>query len=388
MKALVYKGPRNVSVTDVADPVIELPTDALVRITATNICGSDLHMYEGRTDFESGRVMGHENQGEVVAVGDGVEKLQLGDMVTLPFNVACGYCQNCERGLTSYCLTMNPAEGVAGAAYGFADMGPYQGGQAEYLRVPHADFNALVLPEDARDRENDYVMLADIWPTGYHATVMAGVKPGDSVVVVGAGPVGLLAAYSAVLKGASQVFLVDRHQDRLRLAESIGAIPIDDTQVSPVDQIMDSTDGIGADAGCECVGYQAHDPQGHEDSSQTMNTLIHSVRFGGGLGVVGVFPPEDPGAQDDLAQHGKVPLDWGLLWFKGQRVGTGQAPVKRYNRELCQLIHQDKAKPSFLVSHELPLDEAPNAYKHFDARDDGWTKVVLKPNGTKGHGAH
>ncbi len=384
MKALVYNGPREVSVTDVADPVIERPTDALVRITATNICGSDLHMYEGRTDFESGRVMGHENQGEVVAVGDGVEKVQVGDMVTLPFNVACGYCQNCERGLTSYCLTMNPAEGVAGAAYGFADMGPYQGGQAEYLRVPHADFNALVLPEDAREKESDYVMLADIWPTGHHATELAGVKPGDSTVVVGAGPVGLLAAYSAVLKGAGQVFLVDRHPDRLRLAESIGAIPIDDSQVSPVDQIMDATDGVGADTGCECVGYQAHDPQGHEDSALTMNTLIHSVRYGGGLGVVGVFPPEDPGGHDELSQHGKVPLDWGLLWFKGQHVGTGQAPVKRYNRELCQLIHEGKAEPSFLVSHELPLEEAPNAYQHFDARDDGWTKVVLKPNGTNG----
>jgi len=388
MKALTYNGPRDVSVTEVADPVIEQPTDALVRITTTNICGSDLHMYEGRTDFESGRVIGHENQGEVIAVGDSVDQVRVGDMVTLPFNVACGYCQNCERGLTSYCLTMNPADGVAGAAYGYADMGPYQGGQAEYLRVPHADFNALVLPEDAREKENDYVMLADIWPTGHHATELAGVEPGDSVVVAGAGPVGLLAAYSAMLKGAGQVFVVDRHPDRLGLAESIGAIPMDDTQVSPVDQIMDATDGIGADAGCECVGYQAHDAGGHEDPAMTMNTLIHSVRYGGGLGVVGVFPPEDPGGRDESAKEGRIGLDWGELWFKALRVGTGQAPVKHYNRELCQLIHEGKATPSFLVSHELPLDEAPDAYRHFDARDDGWTKVVLKPNGTHGHGAH
>lgn len=277
---------------------------------------------------------------------------------------------------------MNPTEGVAGAAYGYADMGPYPGGQAEYLRVPHADFNALVLPQDAREKENDYVMLADIWPKGHHATVLAGVEPGDSVVVTGGGPVGLLAAYSATLKGASQVFVIDRHPDRLRLAESIGAIPIDDTRASPVDQIMDSTDGIGADAGCECVGYQAHDAQGHEHPAMTMNTLIQSVRYGGGLGVFGVFPPQDPGAQDESAQEGRIGLDWGMLWFKALRVGTGQTPVKRYNRELCELIHEDKARPSFLVSHELPLDAAPDAYRHFDARDDGWTKVVLKPGGT------
>jgi glutathione-independent formaldehyde dehydrogenase len=137
------------------------------------------------------------------------------------------------------------------------------------------------------------------------------------------------------------------------------------------------------DAGCECVGYQAHDPQGNEDPALTMNTLIQSVRFGGGLGVVGVFLPEDPGAPDEAARSGKVGLGWGLLWFKAQRVGTGQAPVKRYNRELAQLIHQGKANPSLLVSHEVPLEEAPDAYGHFDARDDGWTKVVLKPNGSR-----
>ena len=201
MKAVVYQGPRDVAVTDVPDAKIERPTDVLVKVTTTNICGSDLHMYEGRTSFEQGRTFGHENMGEVVEVGQGVEKVKVGDRVVLPFNISCGFCKNCERGLTNYCLTTQPDPSAAGAAYGFADMGPYGGGQAELLRVPFGDHNALRLGEDAQEKENDYVMLSDIFPTGYHATEMAGVIPGDSVVIAGAGPVGLMAALSATIKG-------------------------------------------------------------------------------------------------------------------------------------------------------------------------------------------
>jgi glutathione-independent formaldehyde dehydrogenase len=174
MKALVYNGPRDVSVKDVPEPKIEQPTDVLVKITTTNICGSDLHMYEGRTDMEPGRVLGHENLGRVTEVGPAVERIKVGDMVCVPFNVACGHCENCERGLTNYCLAANPDPQIAGAAYGFADMGPWNGGQAEYLLVPWADFNCLRLPEDAGEKLDDYVLLADIFPTGYHATEMAG----------------------------------------------------------------------------------------------------------------------------------------------------------------------------------------------------------------------
>jgi threonine dehydrogenase-like Zn-dependent dehydrogenase len=258
-------------------------------------------------------------------------------------------------------------------------MGPYRGGQAEYLRVPYADFNCLELPGDADEKESDYVMLADIFPTGYHATELAGVSPGESVVVYGAGPVGLMAAYSSIIRGASQVMVVDRLPDRLRLVEQMGAIPIDDSKQSPVDTVMKMTGGKGADKGCECVGYQAHDPQGEEHPSQTMDELIKSVRASGRLGVVGVFLPKDPGASTSLAKKGQVAFDWGLLWSKGQRVGTGQANVKAYNRRLRDLIHQGRAKPSFIVSHQVPLDSAPEAYAHFDARDEGWTKVILKP---------
>jgi glutathione-independent formaldehyde dehydrogenase len=379
MKAVVYEGPRTVSVTDVPDARIERPTDVLVRITTTNICGSDLHMYEGRTDFETGRWFGHENLGQVIEVGTAVDKVTVGDYVVVPFNVACGHCKNCERGLTNYCLTAQPNKEWAGAAYGFADMGPWPGGQAELLRVPWGDFNCLRLGEDAEERQTDYVMLADIFPTGYHATEMAGVKPGDQTVIYGAGPVGLMAAYSAILKGASKVMVVDRHPDRLKLAEEIGAIPIDDSAVDPVEAVNEMTMGLGADNGCECVGYQAHDTDGHEHPNMTLNRLVQSVRFTGGIGVVGVYIPQDPGSPDDLAKRGQVAFDFGQFWFRGQTLGSGQCPVKKYNRPLRDLIAGGKAKPSWIVSHEISLDGAPEAYEHFDNRDDGWTKVVLHP---------
>lgn len=381
MKALVYNGPKDVSIEEVPDPKIEQPTDVLVKITTTNICGSDLHMYEGRTDVEKGKVLGHENLGEVIEVGPAVSKVKVGDLVCLPFNVSCGFCRNCERGYTGACLTVNP--GKAGGAYGYAGMGPYDGGQAEYLRVPYADFNCLVLPEGAKEKESDYVMLADIWPTGYHATELACVEPGESVVIYGAGPVGLFAAYSSMLKGASQVFVIDRLKDRLALVKEIGATPIDDSKGSPVEQVLELTDGQGADKGCECVGYQAHDTEGNEQPNMTMNDLVASVRATGKLGVVGVFPSKDPKSPDKLEKKGQIAFDLGKFFEKGLSMGSGQCNVKMYNRQLCELIAAGKAKPSFMVSHELPLEDAPDAYKHFDDRDKGWTKVVLKPGAAR-----
>jgi threonine dehydrogenase-like Zn-dependent dehydrogenase len=382
MRALVYNGARDVRVKDVPDARIEAPTDVLVRVTTTNICGSDLHMYEGRTSLEPGRIIGHENVGQVAEVGAAVWRVKVGDYVCIPFNVACGSCANCERGYTSACLTMNP--GQPGAGYGYADMGPYEGGQAEYLRVPHGDFNCLVLPEDAQEKESDYVMLADIFPTGYHATELAQVRPGESVVIYGAGPVGLMAALSAQIRGAGQVMVVDRLADRLKLAEDLGAIPIDDSQGGHVERILELTGGKGAHKGCECVGYQAHDPRGDEHPNMTMNDLVKSVRATGRLGVVGVFVPEDPKGPDRLAKEGEIAFAFGEFWSKGLSMGTGQAPVKAYNRYLCELIRQGKVNPSFIVSHELGLDQAPEAYRHFDDRDEGWTKVVLKPGVTAG----
>jgi glutathione-independent formaldehyde dehydrogenase len=376
MKAVVYGGPRKIEVQEVADPRIEQPTDALIRITSTNICGSDLHMYEGRTSVEKGTVLGHENLGEVIEVGNAVVRVKRGDRVCLPFNIACGFCRNCEKGQTGFCLTTNP--GNAGAAYGYAEMGPYRGGQAEYLRVPFADFNCLRLPEDAVEREDDYVMLSDIFPTGWHATRLAELRPGESVVIYGCGPVGLMAAYSAMLQGAEKVMVVDRHPDRLRLAEQIGAIAIDDAAGCPVERVMELTKGRGADKGCECVGWQAHDPAGKEHPNDTMNKLVKSVRATGVLGVVGVFVPEDPKSPDKLMKEGQIAFDLGEFFSKGLRMGSGQANVKAYNRELRNLIHAGRAKPSFIISHRLGLSAAPDAYAHFDARKEGWTKVVLK----------
>ena len=377
MKAVVYNGPRDVAVSNVPDARIEKPTDAVVRMTATNICGSDLHMYEGRTSFEKGRVFGHENLGQVIEIGSGVDRVKKGDWVCLPFNVGCGFCENCERGLTGFCLTCNP--GTAGAAYGFAEMGPYQGGQAELLRVPYADFNCLSLPADAAEKQDDYVMLSDIFPTGWHATELAGVLPGETVAIYGAGPVGLMATHSAMIKGAARVFVVDAHDDRLALAKKLGGIPVDMRRCDPVQEILGHTDGLGTDRGCECVGYQCCDRHGKEASSYTMNSLVASTKATGGIGVVGVFVPQDPGAKDELAKQGKMAFDFGALWFKGQQIKTGQANVKAYNRRLRDLIHVGKAAPSAIISHRLGLNQAPDAYQHFDARDEGWTKVVLKP---------
>ncbi|GAB1646714.1 glutathione-independent formaldehyde dehydrogenase [Krasilnikovia sp. MM14-A1259] len=378
MKAVVYRGPRRVAVEQVADPTIETATDAVVRITTTNICGSDLHMYEGRTAVEEGTVLGHENLGVVEAVGDAVGRITVGDRVSVPFNITCGTCRNCVAGWTSYCTRTNPTEGVDGAAYGYANMGPYPGGQAEYLRVPYADFNLLELPPgDAH--ENDFTMLSDIFPTGWHGVQLSGMQPGDRVAVFGAGPVGLLAAHSAMIRGASQVFVVDKERDRLDLAVKIGATPVDFSTADPVDQIMDATDGIGVDRGVEAVGYQAHDPSGQEHPELVLDNLVKTVRSTGGIGVVGVYVPQDPGAATDQAKHGRIAFDYGTFFTKGQTMGTGQCPVKRYNRQLRDLIITGHATPSFLVSHELPLDDAATGYERFDNRDSGWTKVLLRP---------
>jgi glutathione-independent formaldehyde dehydrogenase len=378
MKALVYRGPHDVRVADVDDATIEDPTDVVVRITTTNICGSDLHMYEGRTAVEEGTVLGHENTGVIEAVGSAVGRFSVGDRVSVPFNVACGTCQNCQTGWTSFCTRMNPTEGMDGAAYGYANMGPYRGGQAEYLRVPMADFNLLALPPGT-EHENDFTMLSDVFPTGWHGVELSGMRAGETVAVFGGGPVGLMAAHAAMIKGASQVFVVDQHPDRLRLAEQIGATAVDFSAGDPADQIVEATHGAGTDRGVEAVGYQAHDHEGDEHPELVLDNLVRTVRTTGGIGVVGVYVPEDPDASDDGAKQGRIGFDYGTFFTKGQSMGTGQAPVKRYNRRLRDLIVAGRATPGWIVSHELALDEAADGYDHFDRREDGWTKVLLHP---------
>ncbi|MCI4351378.1 MAG: glutathione-independent formaldehyde dehydrogenase [Thermoplasmata archaeon] len=383
MKAVVYKGPFKVAVDNVPDPKIEHPNDAIVRITSSCICGSDLHMYEGRTAAKPGIIFGHENMGLVEKVGAGVKLLQTGDRVVLPFNVGCGFCRNCQRGYTGYCLTVNP--GFAGGAYGYVAMGPWRGGQAELLQVPFADFNALVLPP-GKKHEADFALLADIFPTGYHGAELAKVTPGETVAVFGAGPVGLMAAYSCLLRGASRVFVVDHVKERLDKAKEIGGIPVNFDVADAVQQIRDQTEGRGVDKSIDAVGYQAvaqgspaAGGKAKEIPNIVLNQLIEVTAPTGALGIPGLYVPSDPGGVDEAAKKGSLSINFGRLFEKGLRLGTGQCNVKTYNAYLRDLIIAGRAKPSFVVSHELPLDKAPDAYDKFDKRVDGYTKVVLHP---------
>ena len=397
MKAVVYRGPMKMEVETVEQPRIMNPTDAIVKVTSAAICGSDLHMYEGRTTVETGKIFGHEILGVIEQAGDAVRQLRVGDRVVLPFNIACGCCFNCARGYTNACLTLNP-EG-AGAAYGYAGMGPYQGGQAQFVRVPYAEFNALKIPEAAGQKdEDDFLMLADIFPTAYHATELAQVKTGMSVAIYGAGPVGLLAALSAQLKGASEIYVIDRVPERLRKAKQIDAIPIDFTDGDPVGQIQELRKSnkrmlaamrpgeekmAGVACGIDAVGYQARD-ESHPDTekpTQVIDDLTRLVNPTGSIGLIGVFMKQDPGGADPHAQKGEFNLPLGQIWEKGITLGMGQAPVKKYNYLLRDLIIAGKANPGLIVSHHLSLDAAPDAYKKFDERVDGYNKVVLKPNG-------
>ena len=392
IKGVVYEGERDVSVKTVDEPEIEDPNDVVIDVTTTCICGSDLHMYEGRTSAEPGIVFGHETMGVVSETGDGVSSLEIGDRIVAPFNVACGFCENCEDGLTGFCQNVNQTGDVpAGGAYGYVGMGPYQGGQAEKLRVPYADFNALQLPDEGH--EDSFSLLADIFPTGWHGTELADLQPGDSVAVFGAGPVGLMAAYSAKIKGAGEIYVVDRVPSRLDLAEEhCDANPINFDEGDPVKQII-AEHGGEVDKGVDAVGYQALDPDetdkgddysynpAKENPAIVINSLIQAVRPTGKLGIPGLYVPEDPGAPDDAAAEGRLGIDFGKLFEKGQSLGTGQANVKAYNREIRDLIIEGRADPSWVVSHRVDLEEAPEMYDRFDNREGetAFTKVLLEP---------
>lgn len=395
MKAVVYRGPMKVEVENVDTPRIQAPTDAVVKVSSAAICGSDLHMYEGRTSVAPGTIVGHEIMGTIDQVGPGVQQLKVGDRVVLPFNIACGCCFNCSRGFTNACLTTNPE--AAGAAYGYSGMGPYSGGQAQYVRVPYADVNALKLPGQAGDDfEDDFLMLADIFPTAFHATELAQVSTGKSVAIYGAGPVGLLSALCCQLKGASEIYVVDRVSARLEKVDQIGATPISFEDGDPIEQIRDRRKSnrylreamrpgeekmSGVMCGIDAVGYQARDENdpGKEKHTQVIDDLAELVNPTGAIGLIGVYLPEDPGGSDPHAQKGEYIIPEGKIWNKGITIGRGQCPVKKYNYLLRDLIISGKANPSFIISHHLPIEAAPDAYQEFDKRDDGYTKVVLQP---------
>jgi glutathione-independent formaldehyde dehydrogenase len=398
MKAVTYEGTRKMEVSSEPKPKLKAPTDAILRVTTAGICGSDLHMYDGRTDLSRGTVVGHEIMGVIDEVGEAVTSLKPGDRVVLPFNIACGFCYNCIRGFTSACLTMNPE--TAGAAYGYAGMGPYKGGQAEFVLVPHADFNGLKLPgKEGDDWEDDFLLLSDVFPTGFHAAELACVGPGKTVAIFGAGPVGLLAAHSSILKGASEVYVVDAIPERLEKAAEFGAIPVDINNGNPVEQIFalrKKNRGIqgglrpgeekmkGVDCVIDAVGYQARDDKDFkkENPMQVLENCLEVVNPTGAIGIIGVYMAPDPGGKDRDGKQGIFPFPMAKVFEKGLTIGSGQAPVKKYNEQLRDLIVNGRARPGVIVSHHINIEDAPDAYKKFDKRVDGYTKVVIRFAGT------
>jgi glutathione-independent formaldehyde dehydrogenase len=374
----------------VPDPTIEAPTDAIIRVTSAAICGSDLHMFAGRTAAAPDTVLGHEPLGIVEEIGAAVTSVHRGDRVVIPFNVACGQCFNCVRGFTSACLAVTPD--TVGGAYGYSGLGTFRGAQAELLRVPFADRNCLALPGTAGDAwEDDFVLLADVFPTGWYANELAGVEAGSTVAVFGAGPVGLLAAYGALLSSAAEVYVVDGVTERLAKAASIGATPIDFRNGDPVEQIFEARRARprtlvhpqmpGVMCGIEAVGYQATDWEHptEENPARVIEDLIRLVNPTGRIGSVGLYVSNDPGGLNPHAKRGEFRISFGKLWEKSLSLGMGQTPVARFAPLLRDLIVAHKATPSFIVSHRLPLEQAPQAYLLFEQRVEGCTKVLLKP---------
>src|SRR5436190_12900803 len=397
-KGVAYIEPGKVEVQSIDYPKLEVqdgpgvhpdnvgrqtPHGAIVKIVATNICGSDQHMVRGRTTAPAGLVLGHEITGEVIEAGPGVEFIKKGDLVSVPFNIACGRCRMCKEGNTGVCLNVNPDR--PGSAYGYVDMGGWVGGQAEYVLVPYADWNLLKFPdkEQALEKILDLTMLSDIFPTGYHGAYTAGVASGSTVYVAGAGPVGLAAAYSAQLLGAAVVIVGDLIPERLEQARSFGAEPIDVTKGDPKDQIQEILGEPEVDAAVDAVGFEAHghgSDADHEAPATVLNSIMDVTRAAGKLGIPGLYVTADPGGVDDAAKHGSLSLRIGLGWAKSHSFTTGQCPVMRYHYDLMQMILNDRAQIAKAVNATvISLDEAPQGYEDFDK--GAAKKFVLNPHG-------
>jgi glutathione-independent formaldehyde dehydrogenase len=393
VKGVVVHGARDVRVEDVADAELEATTDVLMRVTSSGLCGTDLHIYEGRMGDADGMLIGHEPLGVVEDVGSAVVSIRRGDRVVAATHICCGFCAQCVAGRSALCLTNNP--GSAGAAYGYPGMGGYRGCQTEFVRIPRADSNCLRLPgEPHDDYEHDFILLADAFPTGFHATELAHVGPGDSVAIFGAGAIGLLAGLSARLRGAGDIFVVDHITARLDKAGEMGFVPVDFAATDPVTEIRDrlarrrsgpafrSEDAdLGVACGIDAVGFQARSRANPavEDRHWVIAALAALVRPGGTVGIIGVFIDTDHGLGDTPDGHGVIPVPWGTLFKKGIRVGLGRDHDLRYNRRLRDLILSGQARPGTVVSHRLPLRDAPDAYRRFDERRDGYTKIVFEP---------
>ncbi|MGC5166831.1 formaldehyde dehydrogenase, glutathione-independent [Luteimicrobium sp. DT211] len=399
-RAVAYEGPGKVQVIDIDYPTFELkdgpgvnpanvgrkvPHGAIVKTVATNICGSDQHMVRGRTTAPQNLVLGHEITGEVVEVGPDVEFVKVGDLVSVPFNIACGRCKNCKERKTGICLNVNPDR--PGSAYGYVDMGGWVGGQANYVLVPYADFNALVFPDKDRAMEKilDLAMLSDIFPTGFHGAVTAGVGVGSTVYVAGAGPVGLAAATGALLLGAGAVIVGDMNADRLAQARSFGCETVDLTKGDPVDQIEQILGVPEVDCGVDAVGFEAkgHGAGAKEAPATVLNDLMDLTAAGGALGIPGLYVTGDPGGIDEAAKKGSLSLSLGTGWAKSLSFTTGQCPVMKYNYGLMQAILHDRVHIAKNVgATAISLDDAPRGYAEFD--QGAAHKYVIDANGYLG----
>ncbi|GAB2867506.1 glutathione-independent formaldehyde dehydrogenase [Actinoallomurus bryophytorum] len=390
MRAVVFTGTRSVMVQDVPDAELEEPTDVVVRVTSSAICGTDLHMYDGRTGAEPGLVFGHEPLGVVERAGSAVEMVERGDRVVIPTHLYCGVCVNCARGLSAACLRVRP--GGFGAAYGYAGMGAYRGAQAELLRVPYADANCVPVPgEPGDDLEDDLVLLADAFVTGWHATELAEIRAGSTVAVFGAGTIGLLAAYGSLLKGAAEVYVVDAVPDRLDKAGELGAVPVDYRQGDPVERIRElrRKGGLpigeeamgGVEAAIDAVGFQACDRSvpGEENPAQVIADLARLVNPAGHIGIIGVHTEKDLHPAPQGYADGRLTVPWATFFAKGVSVRFGRTHDRRYTVLLRDLVLSGRARPSTVVSHHGGLDDAPVLYRSFDRRADGVIKAVLRP---------
>jgi glutathione-independent formaldehyde dehydrogenase len=397
-RAVVYQGPGKVSVESVDYPELVLrpgpgvppvnenrpcPHGVILRVVATNICGSDQHMVRGRTTAPVGLVLGHEITGEVVERGPDVEYREVGDLVSVPFNVACGRCRNCVDRRTDVCLNVNDHPG---GAYGYVDMGGWHGGQAEYVMVPYADWNTLRYDDRDRAMEKilDLTMLTDIFPTGYHGCIQARVGTGSTVYIAGGGPVGQAAATAALLLGAATVIVGDPNEGRRALSRSFGCEAVDPLAGSLPEQLEQLLGVPEVDAAVDCVGFEAkghHD--GTEQNAAVLNQAMDVTRAAGGIGIPGLYVTEDPGATDEAARHGSVSLRFGIGWAKSLSFATGQTPTMQYNRALREAILADRVHIARNVNATvLPLEEAPRGYEEFDHGVP--EKFVLDPHGLLG----
>jgi glutathione-independent formaldehyde dehydrogenase len=374
---VVFLGRNKVEVQSIDFPKMQNPGGrkinhgVILKVVSTNICGSDQHMVRGRTTAPTGMVLGHEITGEIIEAGSDVEYLKVGDLVTVPFNVACGRCRTCREQQTGVCLNVNP--GRAGGAYGYVDMGGWVGGQAEFVLVPYADFNLIKFPDkdQAMSKIRDLTMLSDILPTGFHGAVMAGVGVGSIVYIAGAGPVGLAAAASAQILGAALVMIGDMNVKRLKHAESVGFTPIDLTKGNNLGDLIAAVVGKPeVDAAVDAVGFEARalGKDGEEAPATVLNSLMTVVRAAGGIGIPGLYVTEDPGSKDEAAKQGNLKMRFGLGWAKSHRFYTGQTPVLKYNRQLMQAILHDRLPIAKIVNATvITLSQAPEGYRDFDS---------------------